>query len=68
MAEFLEMMGSWDQYRPVSQSRVSEAALCRFVDLLSNRDRMPPCADLPECRRGKGIFEDRDLEKSSMRA
>lgn len=41
MPEFLNLMERWDGYVPVSASNLNEAAVARFVDLLTNKDRVP---------------------------
>lgn len=41
MAEFLKLMENWDGYVPVRAVRLGEAAQARFLDLISNADRMP---------------------------
>ena len=41
MPEFLKVMEDWGGYAPVSGHKISEAAQSRFLDLLSNKDRLP---------------------------
>lgn len=41
MSEFLQLMENWDGYRPLSRTRLSEAALARALDLITNASRMP---------------------------
>lgn len=41
MSQFMELMENWDGYRPVNQVRLSEAAMARALDLITNASRMP---------------------------
>lgn len=41
MPEFLKLIENWDGFVPVRTARLSEAAQARFLDLVSNADRMP---------------------------
>jgi len=41
MAEFLQLMESWDGYTPVGQDRFSEAEVSRAMELLTNAKRLP---------------------------
>lgn len=39
--EFLQLMENWTGFAPVRDARISEAAMERFVRLVTNADRMP---------------------------
>jgi hypothetical protein len=41
MGKFLELMESWDGYRPMADRRLSEAAMARALDLLTNARGVP---------------------------
>ncbi len=41
MPDVLELIENWRGYSPVSAQRFSEANVSQFLDLLSNRERMP---------------------------
>ena len=41
MAEFLDVLESWDGYRPVPSMQLNEAAMAQALDLLNNTARMP---------------------------
>lgn len=41
MPNFMELMENWDGYRPVGQTPLSEAALARALDLVTNAARHP---------------------------
>lgn len=41
MAEFMQLMESWDGYTPASATNVNEAAVARLVDLITNKNRLP---------------------------
>ncbi len=41
MPEFLQLMENWDGYSPIAKSRVNEAGVARFIDLMANKDRLP---------------------------
>lgn len=41
MPEFLKLMESWDGYVPVGSQKLDEAAAARFLDLVSNKERLP---------------------------
>ncbi len=41
MPEFLKVIENWDNFVPVRAVPISEAAQARFLDLVSNRDRLP---------------------------
>lgn len=42
MTEFMDLMDGWDGYSPLASVKLNEAAMARAVDLIFNRDRMPP--------------------------
>lgn len=41
MSEFMQLMENWEGYRPVSAMRLSEAAMAKALDLLTNAQRLP---------------------------
>ena len=41
MAEFMQLMESWNGYSPVQDSQVDESAVAQLIDLIANRGRMP---------------------------
>lgn len=41
MNDFLKMIEGWEGFNPVGSSRISEAALAKFVDLFTNAQGMP---------------------------
>lgn len=41
MGNFLELMETWDGYRPMTDRRLSEAAMARALDLLTNARGVP---------------------------
>ena len=41
MREFLTLMEGWDGFQPVGSTRLNEAAMSRFIDLVANKDRLP---------------------------
>ena len=42
MPEFLQLMEKWDGYTSVDSHRINESDAARFLDLVANKDRMPP--------------------------
>jgi len=41
MPEFLKLMESWDGYAPIGGTSIDEAAVARFLDLVTNKGRLP---------------------------
>jgi len=42
MSDFLRLMESWDGYNPVTGQAINESAVARLIDLIANKNRMPP--------------------------
>lgn len=42
MAEFMQLMESWEGYNAVSDSRINEAAVAQAIDLIMNKHRVSP--------------------------
>ena len=41
MADFMSLIEGWDGYTPVGEKPISEASVGRFLDLLSNKAKLP---------------------------
>jgi len=41
MPEFLQLMEKWDGYVPIGEQRINESDVARFLDLVTNKGRMP---------------------------
>lgn len=44
MAEFMQLMESWNGYRPITDSAVDEAKVATLIDLMANKNRLSPHA------------------------